>query len=408
MKVLVVDDSRSDRKIIRYNLEWHGCQVVEAANGRQGLEVASAEKPDLIISDCLMPGMDGFQFLHELKKLTELKSIPFIFYSAVYTGSKEAELALSLGAQAFLEKPKSPDDLWDEVGRVMAAQAAGEGEVVAEVKAWREEEFLRNYSQVVAGKLEEKVRELSELNESLQRLNGELERRVEERTVQLEAANRELEMFSYSVSHDLRAPLRHMDGFSQALIDEYSSKLNTTGREYLDRIRKSSRRMMDMIDAILELSRHARGKIGKEAVDLSAMAKEITSGLSRSQPEREVLFQISEGLSVRGDAALLKVVLENLFANAWKFTDQRKDARIEFFSTEWEGHPAFVVRDNGVGFDMTYADKLFVPFQRLHAQNEFPGRGMGLAIVRRIINRHGGKVRAEAELGKGASFTFTV
>jgi signal transduction histidine kinase len=406
MKVLIVDDSRSDRKVIRYNFEWHGCEVVEAADGRQGVEVAAAEKPDLIISDCLMPGMDGFQFLHELKKLTELRSIPFIFYSAVYTGSKEAELALSLGARAFLEKPKSPDELWEEVGRIMAAESAGEEAPPA--RAWREEEFLRNYSQMVAGKLEEKVRELSEVNESLLRLNGELERRVVERTAQLEAANRELEMFSYSISHDLRAPLRHIDGFSQALLDEFAPKLESTGVGYLDRIRKSSQRMMEMLDALLELSRYARVKINKETVDLTAMAKVIASTLSGARPEREVAFNIAEGLSVRGDADLLKVVLEQLFSNAWKFTEPRKDAVIEFYAVQWEGRLAFAMKDNGVGFDMTYADKLFAPFQRLHSQEEFPGRGIGLAIIRRILSRHGGKIRAEADLGKGATFTFMV
>jgi signal transduction histidine kinase len=406
MKVLVVDDSRSDRKVIRYNFEWHGCQVLEASNGRQGLELAASERPDLIISDCLMPIMDGFQLLHELKKLTELRSIPFVFYSAVYTGSKEAELALSLGARAFLEKPKNPEELWEEVGRIMAAEAAGEGGELPHV--WLEDEFLRNYSQMVAGKLEEKVRELSESNDSLLRLNGELERRVVDRTEQLEAANRELEMFSYSVSHDLRAPLRHIDGFSQALIDEYASKLNTTGREYLDRIRKSSCRMMDMIDSLLELSRCARGKIVKESVDLSALAQEIAQGLAHSQPERAVKLRIAEGVVVHGDARLLKVVMENLLANAWRFTEPRSDPLVEFYQTEWDGRLAFAVRDNGVGFDMTYADKLFAPFQRLHSQEEFPGRGVGLAIVKRIISRHGGKIRAEAELGKGATFTFTV
>lgn len=406
MKVLVVDDSRNDRKIIRYNFEWHGCQVLEASNGKQGLELAAAERPDLIISDCLMPIMDGFQFLHELKKLTELRSIPFIFYSAVYTGSKEAELAAALGALAFLEKPKRPDELWEEVGSLLAAESTVEGE--AQAKQWREEDFLRNYSQMVAGKLEEKVRELSETNESLLRLNSELERRVVDRTAQLEAANRELEMFSYSVSHDLRAPLRHIDGFSQALIDEYAAKLNTTGREYLDRLRKSSRRMMDMIDALLELSRHTRGKIVKESVDLSALAQEVGAQLARSQPERQVDFQVAEGVVVRGDARLLRVVLEHLLGNAWKFTEQREDARVEFLTTQMEGRLACAVRDNGAGFDMAYADKLFSPFQRLHAQDEFPGRGIGLAIVRRIISRHGGKVLAEAELGKGATFTFTV
>ena len=406
MKVLVVDDSRNDRKIIRYNLEWHGCQVFEASNGRQGLEIAALEKPDLIISDCLMPIMDGFQFLHELKKLTELKSIPFFFYSAVYTGSKEAELAQSLGARSFVEKPKEPDELWEEVGRVMAAQTAGEGGTAP--KVWRDEDFLRNYSQMVAGKLEEKVRELSEVNESLLRLNSELERRVIERTMQLEAANHELEMISYSVSHDMRAPLRHLDGFSQALIDEYAAKLNTTGKEYLERIRKSSRRMLEMIDAILELSRFARGKVLRESVDLSAMVREIADELMRSQSDRLVTFRISEGITARGDGQLLRVVLENLIGNAWRFTAPTKEALIEFYPTEWDGRLAFAVRDNGVGFDMAFADKLFAPFQKLHRSEEFSGRGIGLAIVRRIINRHGGRIRAEAEPGKGATFTFTV
>ena len=406
MKVLVVDDSRSDRKIIRYNFEWHGCQVVEASNGRQALETAASQKPDLIISDCLMPVMDGFQFIFELKKLTELRSIPFIFYSAVYTGSKEAELAVALGARAFIEKPKSPDELWEEVGRVMAAESTPERATT--LKAWREEDFLRNYSQLVAAKLEEKVRELSQTNERLLRLNSELERRVMDRTAQLEAANRELEMFSYSVSHDLRAPIRHIDGFSQALADEYAAKLNTTGREYLDRIRKSSRRMFEMMDGILELSRYARGKIVKESLDLSVMAKEIGQALALSQPERRVNFQVAEGLTVRGDARLLRVVLENLISNAWKFTELREDPLVEFQAAEWEEHPAFAVSDNGAGFDMAYADKLFAPFQRLHAVDEFPGRGIGLAVVRRIINRHGGKIRAEAQLGRGACFTFTL
>jgi len=406
MKVLVVDDSRSDRKLIRYNFEWHGCQVIEAANGRQGLELAAGEKPDLIISDCLMPIMDGFHLLYEIKRLTELKSIPFVFYSAVYTGSKETELALSLGARAFIVKPKDPDELWEEVGRIMALPPAGEGGAPARV--WREDDFLRNYGQMVAGKLEEKVRELSEVNESLLRLNSELERRVIERTAQLEAANRELEMFSYSVSHDMRAPLRHLDGFSQALLDEYSGKLNSTGTDYLDRIRKSSRRMLEMIDAILELSRFARGKVLRESVDLSAMVREIADQLVRSQPERMVVFRITEGMTVRGDVRLLRVVLENLIGNAWRFSEPTKDALIEFYPTELEGRLAFAVRDNGVGFDMAYADKLFAPFQKLHRNDEFNGRGIGLAIARRIINRHGGKIQAEAELGKGATFTFTV
>ncbi|WP_224981805.1 hybrid sensor histidine kinase/response regulator [Geomonas agri] len=406
MKVLVVDDSRNDRKVIRYNFEWHGCHVVEAANGKQGLEVAAAEAPDLIISDCLMPVMDGFRFLHELQKFEDLRKIPFIFYSAIYTGSREAELAAALGATAFLEKPMRPDELWDAVGRLLAAELASERD--AQSHAMHEEEFLRDYSQVVATRLEEKVRELTEENESLLRLNGELERRVVERTSQLESANRDLEMFSYSVSHDLRAPLRHLEGFSQALTEEYAAKLNTIGNDYLERIRRSSRRMADMLDAILELSRSVRGKLAREDVDLSALTREVVGQLARSQPERKVDVRVAEGMVTRGDARLLKVVLEHLLGNSWKFTQHQAQAVVEMFPTEWDGHCAFAVRDNGAGFDMAYSDKLFSPFQRMHGQDEFPGRGIGLAIVKRIVSRHGGKVKIEAEVGRGATVTFAV
>jgi signal transduction histidine kinase len=406
MKVLVVDDSRSERKVIRYNFEWHGCQVVEAANGRQGLELAATEKPDLILSDCLMPIMDGFQFLHELRKLTELTKTPFLFYSAVYTANKEVELALSLGASAFLEKPKTPDELWEEVGRVMAAQAAGEGGGAQ--NGMKEDDFLRNYSQIVAGKLEEKVRELSEANGNLLRLNAELEKRVVDRTAQLEEANRELETFSYSVSHDLRAPLRHIDGFSLALLDDYAGKLDTTGNEYLDRIRKSSKRMLEMIDALLELSRTGRGKIGKETLDLTAMAQQVGAELAGSEPGRKVKFQVAEGLAVSGDVRLMRVVLQQLLGNAWKFTGPVQEPVVEVISADLDGKGGVAVRDNGVGFDMTYADKLFSPFQRLHTQQEFPGIGAGLAIARRAIHRHGGKIKIESELGKGTTVTFTL
>jgi len=405
MKVLVVDDSRSDRKIIRYNFEWHGYHVLEAANGQQGLEMAAAEKPDLIISDALMPIMDGFQFLHALKDVDELKDIPFVFYSAVYTGNREEDLALSLGAKAFIRKPKSPDELWEEIGKVLALDGSGRGRGGSKKG---ENDFFKNYSQVVATKLEEKVKELSEANENILRLNAELEQRVLDRTAQLEAANRELEMFSYSVSHDLRAPLRHMDGFSQALLEDYAGKLDSTGKEYLERIRKSSRRMCEMIDALLDLSRFSRGQIVREDLDLSQMVQEICGDLAKSSPDRGVTVRVKEGVTAWGDARLLRVVMENLLANAWKFTSQRSDAAVEFSATETDGRPTYIVRDNGVGFEMTYADKLFAPFQRLHRQEEFPGNGIGLATVRRIVNRHGGTVWVEAEPGKGASFYFTL
>lgn len=242
----------------------------------------------------------------------------------------------------------------------------------------------------------------------IQGLNINLERRVAERTAQLEAANKELEAFSYSVSHDLRAPLRSIDGFSQALLEDYADKLDEEGKKDLQRVRAATQRMGDLIDDMLNLSRVTRKEMRLETVDLSAMAQTIAAELRRSQPGRKVEFVIAEGMVTDGDGGLLKVALENLLGNAWKFSGKRCPARIDFGITPGDGDAAYFVRDNGAGFDMAYADKLFGAFQRLHDQNEFSGTGIGLATVRRIVDRHGGQVWAEGEVEKGATFYFTL
>lgn len=240
------------------------------------------------------------------------------------------------------------------------------------------------------------------------RLNAHLEQRVVERTVQLEAANKELEAFSYSVSHDLRAPLRSIDGFSQALLEDCAEKLDTTGKGHLQRIRAASQRMGELIDDLLKLSRMTRVEMRRETVVLSALAQTIVAELRRTQPKRQVKFIIAEGLAANGDARLLQVVLENLLGNAWKFTSKRRDAAIEFGVFQHGDKQAFFVRDNGAGFDMAYGDKLFGAFQRLHAMTEFEGTGIGLATVARIIRRHGGQVRAVGAVGQGATFYFAL
>jgi signal transduction histidine kinase len=259
-----------------------------------------------------------------------------------------------------------------------------------------------------AGNLEAGVSELPEENGNLLKRNQELEQMVAERTAQLDALTRELEDFSYAVSHDLRAPLRHIDGFSQALADDHADALDMMGKQYLDRIRKSTKRMIEMMDALLELSRAGRGAMVREEVDLSALAHEVAADLQNSAPERKVSFEIGDGFQVQGDPRLLKVVLQHLLGNAWKFSAPTENAVIRFYRTDWEGEAAFAISDNGVGFEATYTDKLFSPFQRLHAQQEFPGVGIGLAMAKKIISRHGGKIRADSELGKGATVTFTL
>ena len=226
--------------------------------------------------------------------------------------------------------------------------------------------------------------------------------------MELVAVNKELATFAYSVSHDLRAPLRGIDGFSQALLEDYADKLDEQGKEYVRRVRAATQRMGQLIDDMLILSRVTRSEMRRGAVDLSALARTIAAELQKTQPERQVQFVIAEGLTVNGDAALLRAVLDNLLGNAWKFTGKQTKARIELGVTRHEGKRAYYVRDDGVGFDMTYVDKLFGPFQRLHSTEEFAGTGIGLATVQRIINRHGGKAWAEGAVGKGASFYFTL
>lgn len=227
--------------------------------------------------------------------------------------------------------------------------------------------------------------------------------------IELKAVNKELEAFSYSVSHDLRAPLRSIDGFSQALLEDCSEQLDTMGQDYLRRIRLATQRMGHLIDDLLTLSRVTRSDMHVESVDLSGLASHICTDLQQTQPERQVEFAIQPGLFAQGDAHLLQVVLENLLNNAWKFTSKNLQAKIEFGAIfQDSGISVYFVRDDGTGFDMAYYDKLFGPFQRLHASHEFPGNGIGLATVQRIVYRHGGQVWAEAAVEQGATFYFTL
>jgi len=285
----------------------------------------------------------------------------------------------------------------------------------------REVSLLRSYSvraaadgapaelTVLVDAFNEMLAQIERRDRDLMAARDELETRVEQRTAELAAANKELESFSYSVSHDLRAPLRSIDGFSLAVMEDYGDKLDAEARGYFERIRAATKRMGLLIDDMLNLARVARADMQRERVDLSAMARAVEAELRRSDGARRVECVIGSGLETVGDPRLLRVVMDNLLRNAWKYTSKHPSARIEFGQEQMNGSkPVFFVKDDGAGFDPAYASKLFGAFERLHVAAEFPGTGVGLATVQRILQRHGGSIWAEAQVEKGATFYFVV
>jgi signal transduction histidine kinase len=250
--------------------------------------------------------------------------------------------------------------------------------------------------------------QIQERDASLQQAHDELEQRVQERTSELATINQELESFSYSVSHDLRAPLRSIDGFSQALLEDYADKLDSTAQDHLQRVRRAAQHMAALIDDMLNLSRVTRSTMRSEQLDLSGVAKSIAAELQEAEPGRRVEFVIENDLMAAGDSQLLRAAMENLLRNAWKYTSGHPYARIEFGKSDQNGKCSFFVRDDGAGFDPRYSHRLFGVFQRLHTAKEFPGTGVGLATVQRIIRRHGGEIWAEGAVEKGATFYFTL
>lgn len=348
--VLAVDDIPANLELLTSMLDEEGYRVLAAHNGAEALSVALQAEPDLILLDVNLPDLDGYEVCRRLKQEPRLSEVPVLFVSAM-RDPKDKLKAFAAGGVDYVTKPFHLDEVRARISTQIALRTT---------------------------------------------------------RLELQRANHELEAFSYSVSHDLRAPLRSIDGFSQALVEDHGPALGESGNRYLRFIRDAAHQMDQMIGDMLMLARASKQELQRELVDISQLARELVARLTEADHERRIDWRIQDGMTAECSRPLTTVVLQNLLGNAIKFTAKKPAACIEVATTEQRGRTAFLVRDNGAGFDMTYADRLFGLFQRLHGSHEFEGTGVGLATVNRIIRRHGGHVWAEGEVDRGATFYFTL
>ena len=381
LSLLIVEDEAAARtglcKMI--SMRFPGLIVHSADNGESGLERFKLHSPDIIITDLCMPVMDGIAMSAEMKSLNP--DVAIIALTS-YTDTKFLMMSIEIGIDHYLQKPLVFERLYSIIDSNIVA--------ISDMHHRRRME-----------------KELQAQRNELKLANEMLEQRVSERTADLEAAIREMESFSYSVSHDLRAPLRHINSFTSVLIEEHAEEFSSKVRDYLDRICQASSRMGALIDHLLELSRVARTEINPGKVDLSELATSSLRMYRETEPERVVESVIEEGIEVSGDHYLLKQLLDNLLGNAWKYTSKKPQGLIEFRRALVAGEEAYYIKDNGAGFDMVYHEKLFKAFERLHG-TEYEGIGIGLATAQRIVQRHGGKIWAEGSTDQGAAFYFTL
>lgn len=379
VNILLVDDQPANLVALDAMLQGLGQNLIKAESGREALKWLLTHDFAVILLDVKMPDMDGFETAALIRERDKSRHTPILFLTAADRSQTQAVRGYAVGAVDYLIKPVVPEFV--------------RSKVAVFVELAKKTQLLRRQAQLLA-ESERAARELAETRAELVR--------------DLEHKNRELESFSYAVSHDLRAPLRRIDSFSRAIVESQSDRLDDTGRKFLSRIREASQHMSQLIDDVLYLSRVTRAELREQEVNLSDVANLTLDQLQDGDPDRVVERKIRPGVIVTGDGQLLRIAIKNLLENAWKFTSREPQARIEFGVTHGPAEPSYFIRDNGAGFDMTYAGRLFGPFQRLHPHQEFPGSGIGLATVQRIIHRHGGRVWAEGLVGQGATFYFTL
>ncbi len=379
VNVLLVDDQPANLLALEAMLQGLGQNLIKAESGREALKWLLTHEFAVILLDVKMPEMDGFETATLIRERDKSRHTPIIFLTAAEKSETQTVRGYAIGAVDYLVKPVVPEFVRSKVSVF--------------VELAKKTELLRRQARLLQDS-EQEARELAAARADLVR--------------DLEHKNRELESFSYAVSHDLRAPLRRIESFARALTESQAGKLDANGIRFLDRIREASQQMLQLIDDVLHLSRLSRAELRDQELDLSAIVGMILDRFVEAEPERSVEVKIRPGVIAIGDAQLIRIALHNLLENAWKFTSKQPEARIEFGVTNIAGEPTFFVRDNGAGFDMSYVERLFGPFQRLHLTSEFPGTGIGLATVQRIIHRHGGRVWAEGTVGQGATFHFTI
>lgn len=379
VNILIVDDHPENLLALEGILESLDENLVRAYSGKEALRCLLEQEFAVILLDVQMPEMNGFETATLIRQRKQSQQTPIIFITAISQTANFIFQGYSVGAVDYLLKPIEPSIL-----------------------KWKVKTFVDLFK-----KTQQMERQATQLQSANKKLENQLHK-IEVINQDLELANTELQAFNDSVSHDLRNPLASIKGFIYLLLFKYSNTLDETAKHYLQRIQLASERMEELIDDLLRLSQVTSSEMHPQSVNLSALAKVILSEFQTSTPERQVELFIAPDLVVYGDQGLLKIALQNLLANAWKYTRKQTLTKIEFGVTKYDKQQAYFVRDNGAGFEMKSATKLFNPFERLHPISEFEGTGIGLTIVQRIIHRHGGKIWAEASLEQGATFYFTL
>ncbi|HMG53950.1 MAG TPA: response regulator [Kofleriaceae bacterium] len=392
-RILAVDDDPDYRGILAERLRKRGYDVAHAASGEEAIELLAVQSVDCILLDRSMAGIGGIETCRRLKSSAIVRDTPLIILTA--SDQRDAVLeGLGAGADDFVPKSSGFDVLSARI------QAQIRRKQIEDEQRKVRDQLLRSQLDAAEARAAKSLAEArAVMAEELARANDELAQ-----------ANRELEAFSYSVSHDLRAPLRTISAFTYAIIEDFGEHIDDRARDHIRRVLAATARMSDLIDALLELSRISRAPIGRHRVDLGQLSRVVLDELARRDPAREVGLDIAPGLIVDADGRLMRILLDNLLGNAWKFTIRAAPARIVVGREPAvdAGDTVFYVRDNGAGFDSSQAERLFTPFQRLHNDSDFTGTGIGLATVRRIVERHGGKIWAEGSIGEGAKISFTV